>query len=214
MSYRLAAVLLVFLAGCPAGESLFTGRWPAGVVTRGQVQTVPLEVVYPNPALFAAVDRKHLWEQLADVVNDYFRIEREQRPRAAGNVLTEGRIDTFPLVAATVLEPWRGDSASGHERIESTLQSIRRRALVRVAPEGRGYRVEVVVEKELEDLHQPQHAAAAAAVLRHDSAAERDDADDREKKQTLGWIPLGRDTALEQRILAELHRRMAGTPAP
>jgi hypothetical protein len=37
-----------------------------------------------------------------DAVDDYFRIEREERVRLIGGVLTEGRIDTFPITGSTV----------------------------------------------------------------------------------------------------------------
>ena len=46
-----------------------------------------------------------------------------------GSTLTEGRIDTFPKPGATLLEPWDHDSADSYERLESTLQSIRRYAV-------------------------------------------------------------------------------------
>jgi len=79
------------------------------------------------------LDREFLWNQTADAVDDYFRIEREDRVRLIAGVLTEGRIDTFPTIGSTVFEPWRTDSTMGYEKLHATLQSIRRRATVRVA---------------------------------------------------------------------------------
>ena len=66
--------------------------------------------------------------QAVDAVDDYFRIEREERVRLIGGVLTEGRIDTFPIIGSTIFEPWRKDSTPGYEKVHATLQSIRRRA--------------------------------------------------------------------------------------
>src|SRR5262245_5310738 len=48
-----------------------------------------------NPLFIPPVDREFLWNQTVDAVDDYFRIEREDRVRLIGGVLTEGRIDTF-----------------------------------------------------------------------------------------------------------------------
>ena len=73
-------------------------------------------------------DHQSLWETVSDVIDDYFKIEREEPVRLIGDTLTEGRLETFPEPSPTILEPWRLDTASREQRIENTLQSIRRRA--------------------------------------------------------------------------------------
>ena len=159
-----------------------------------------------NPALIPTHDREFLWNQIVDTVDDYFVIEREDRVRQIGNTLTEGRINTFPQVGATSLEPWRRDSTKGFERRLATLQTIRRFAIVRVWPAEGGYRVEVAVFKELEDLDSPEFAPVGGDVFRHDGTLVR--AEDREEGPvTLGWIPQGRDPGLEQQILLEIQAR-------
>ena len=149
---------------------------------------------------------------MADVVDDYFKIEREEPVRLIGDVLTAGRIDTFPTVGATIFEPWRGDSVGRQERVESTLQSIRRRAEVRVTPVTGGYEVDVVVLKELEDLLWPEHATAGAATFRYDDTLTRVVNLELGQDTNLGWIPQGRDTALEQQILSDLQARCRRLP--
>src|SRR5262249_8070042 len=62
-----------------------------------------------NPLFIPPVDRELFWNQTVDAVDDYFRIEREDRLRLIGGVLTEGRIDTFPTIGSTLFEPWRVD---------------------------------------------------------------------------------------------------------
>lgn len=169
-------------------------------------------VVYepnPNPMRVPPVDRDALWDLVVDVVDDDFQIDREVRVRLEGEVLTEGRIDTFPLVGSTVFEPWHGDSADAYEKIESTFQTIRRQCLVRVVPTGDGYLIDVTVFKELEDLRQPEHASAGAALFRRDTPKQGVTGPVGERATTLGWIPLGRDTALEQRILSKISTRLA-----
>jgi hypothetical protein len=161
-----------------------------------------------NPLFIPPVDREFLWNQTADAVDDYFRIEREDRVRLIGGVLTEGRIDTFPSIGSTVFEPWRRDSTPGYEKLHATLQSIRRRATVRVIPVEGGYLLDVVVQKELEDVDKPEHATAGGSTLRHDGTIVRQEGAPGRYSITLGWIPIGRDLTLEQRILADVSARL------
>lgn len=165
-------------------------------------------VAYDNPALVPTVDYDLVWETIVDVIDDDFRIDREVPVRRCGDVLTEGRLDTFPLVGATILEPWLGDAANLEERIEGTLQSIRRQAVVRVIPAQGGQWIEVVVLKELEDTARPLQAGAGAATFRYDNTLNRVVDPITEIEVHRGWIPLGRDRALEQQILAEIHARL------
>ena len=67
--------------------------------------------------------------------------------QVVGGLLTEGRIETLPLPGNTVLEPWRWDSASNYDLALATLQSIRRRASIRVVPTAKGLSVDVVVQR-------------------------------------------------------------------
>jgi hypothetical protein len=186
-------IALVGFAGC----AMFHRR--GDVAGAGGIQ---------NPMFIPAVDRELLWNQTVDAVDDYFRIEREDRVRQIGGVLTAGRIDTFPTTGSTIFEPWRGDSTPGYEKIHATLQSIRRRATVRVIPVEGGYLLDVVVQKELEDLDKPEHATAGGATLRHDGTIVRQQGPPGRYSVTLGWIPIGRDVTLEQRILDDVAARL------
>jgi hypothetical protein len=161
-----------------------------------------------NPMFIPAVDRELLWNQTVDAVDDYFRIEREDRVRQIGGVLTEGRIDTFPTIGSTMLEPWRTDSTLGYEKLHATFQSIRRRATVRVIPTEGGYLLDVTVQKELEDLDKPENATAGGSTLRHDGTLVRQEGPPGRYTVTLGWIPIGRDIRLEQRLLADISGRL------
>jgi hypothetical protein len=168
----------------------------------------------PNPMRVPPVDRDVLWDTVVDVVDDDFTIDREVRVRLEGDVLTEGRIDTFPDVGSTLLEPWRGDSADFYEKIESTFQSIRRQALVRVVPTGDGYLIDITAFKELEDVRRPERATAGAALFRNDTPKQGERDPVGERVTSVGWIPLGRDTALEQRMLSKISTRLALGCAP
>jgi hypothetical protein len=166
-----------------------------------------------NPFFTPIADREFLWSQIVDTIDDYFKIQREQRVRAVGGELIPGRIDTFPTVGATLFEPWRRDSTPGFERLHSTLQTVRRRAQVAVTPTEGGYFVEVAVFKELEDLERPEHATVAASASPHDGSLVPTEPAAVGTAATLGWIPMGRDLSLEQQILREVRGRLAdGAP--
>lgn len=212
-------LLLVVVAGC-AGEVRFPYQ-PAAPVS------------YDNPMLLRIPNHELVWDGVVDVVSDYFRIEREDPVRVLGGTYIDGRLDTFPKPGATLLEPWDHDSANSYERLESTLQSIRRYAVVKVihAENGAGFWVEVAVYKELENVVRPEHATAGSAIFRNDispgsappvtsppgSASPYGTAKaGQPASANQAWIPQGRDTAAEQRILGQILDRFTpeGKPLP
>jgi hypothetical protein len=180
----------------------------AGCAAPSWFRSAPVQPA-ENPLFVAATDREFLWNTLVDTVDDYFKVQREERVRLVGGVLTEGRIDTFYAPGSTYLEPWRHDSTPGYEKHHATLQSIRRRATLRVMPAPGGYLVEAIVDKELEDLDRPEQATAGQSTLRHDGTIVRIQGQVQGSPIQLGWIPLGRDASLEQRILLELRSKFA-----
>ena len=156
------------------------------------------------------VDSDFVWSQVMDTVDNHFRVQSEQRVQMIGDVPIEGRIDTFPTDASTMLEPWRKDSSHGYEKLHATLQSIRRLATVRVTPAGGGYLIDVAVYKELEDVDRPEHATVGSVYAGRDGVARRPDGGPEDGPLTLGWIRIGRDMTLEQRMLREIHERLTG----
>jgi len=162
-----------------------------------------------NPIFVPVSDHEFVWNQVVDTIDDYFQIEREERVRIVGGVITEGRIETVPRSGATFFEPWRQDSTKGYEKLHATLQSIRRRASVRVMPVASGYSIEVSVFKELEDVDRPEHSTVGQSTVRHDGSLVRGEDSQKDSPVTLGWIALGRDPTLEQEILANIQSRLA-----
>ena len=164
MRSRLAAILsLVVILGC---------------FSEAHLSNQPVPISYDNPTLLRIPNHELVWEGVRDVVSQYFRIDREEQVRLLGSALTVGRIDTFPKSGATLLEPWDHDSADYYQRLESTLQSIRRYAVVTVHPVengGAGFWVDVAVYKELENLRTPEHATAGSATFRNDISPNRSD---------------------------------------
>lgn len=209
MNHTVQRRLLLTLAFAWAGGAIFLSGCTSmlGGVDQSAMYGAPAGAI-ENPLFLPPLDQEFVWNQLVDAVDDHFRIEREERVRLIGGILTEGRIDTFPTPGGTLLEPWRGDSASAYERLHATLQSIRRRATVRLIPTEGGSLVDVVVQKELEDLDKPEHATAGNGTLRHDGTLVRGEGPPGRFSATLGWIPIGRDVALEQKILNDIRCRL------
>ncbi|MCC6491592.1 MAG: hypothetical protein IT424_01065 [Pirellulales bacterium] len=180
---------------------------PLGVPPAGGEAPVASQLHVP------VANRDWTWEQIVDAFDDYFRIQRERQVQLVGDILTEGRLDSYPLIGATVLEPHRLDSVGRYNRWESTFQTIRRRGTVRVIPDATGYLVDVTVEKDLEDLPQPENATAGAAVFRNDSSLPSNPANQGSRTRLSGsWIFIGRDPALEQEILANIQSRLGAQP--
>lgn len=192
-----------------------------------------------NPIRVPVGDRDVAWEEIISVVQDYFKVQHEERVRLVGDILTEGRIDTFPLIGQTLLEPWRGDSVTFRDKLEATLQTIRRRANLRVIPaDQNSFLIELTVVKELEDLRRPQTSYGTATFETENLALDRiseplPGIPDRPAFATASqaatpapgkldppgplptsWIPQGRDVHLEQEMLAKIQARLIPYGAP
>ena len=68
---------------------------------------------------------------LVDIIDDAYRIDREDRVHLVDNELTVGQIKTHFEPSAGWLEPWRRDTVTFADRLEATLQSMRRQAWYR-----------------------------------------------------------------------------------
>lgn len=167
----------------------------------------------PNPLLIPVNNQELAWDQLADVVTEYFPIKREQPVHNEGGVMTAGYIETPFQTGATILEPQRNDSVGSFNRWESTLQSIRRKAVINVEPSPGGYAVRLNVVKQLEDLPAPEGSLSGPAVLRSDTAlpTSRRAVLDQSRLSPV-WIDLGRDEPLEQEMLKRIQERLVGPP--
>ncbi len=161
-----------------------------------------------NPLFVPVTDREFLWSQLVDEVDNYFDIIREERVQVVNGVLTEGYLETKPKIGSTILEPWRSDSQRGYPTWLATFQTIRRTAKTRVIPTQGGYLVDLLVNKEIEDLDKPQHATAAGTLPKLDSTLNGQQGRPGRFSTTKGWIGGGRDSDLEARILSNLRDRV------
>lgn len=216
---RLVLILMLAAAGgCHSlhGDPLATSPQSQGptFLAPGGLATQPSQLAGSDPNISRSVvipvsNEDLAWEVIVDVVDDYFQIDQENRVQQVGNVMTEGRIETFPQVGATLIEPNHFDSVGRWNLVESTFQSIRRRAEIRVIPQQGGWQVEAIVYKELEDLPRPENATAGAATYRFDSSLHsRLDEQVSRTKLSKFWVPMGRDCEIETEMLQEIQWRI------
>ena len=156
----------------------------------------------PNPLVVPSIDFETIWNTTIAVLDEYFDIATENRQQR--------RIVTQPKVGGTVLEPWNQDSGDFYERVESTLQTIRRYAIVTIEPDptGMGQAVRVEVLKELEDMVRPERAPAGRAIFSNEFPVNRSREVVGPVDLPQGWIPRGRDLIVEQSILRRLQRKL------
>lgn len=148
--------------------------------------------------------RDSLWERAVVVLNrNHFQVARESK--------LEGIIETEYRGGSGLLEPWHPDSAGLSNKIESTLQSIRRKVIINMQSSGSGVMtVNVRVDKELEDLPGLAANSEGGATFSETEPLQRD------LSQVVGqtgpsrWISIGRDPMLERKLLSEIQ----GSPIP
>ncbi len=184
-----AVVLLILFPGC----STIPGK--------KQVQLVN------NPLQLTASNEDAAWERTIDVLHEFlFEIERENRQART--------IETKYKVGSGILEPWHKESVGWSNRLESTLQSLRRKVIVTLSQASPGaqnaYVVQVVALKEMEDLDAIAANSPGGATFQESTPLSRDLNQTLGQSRPSGWIPQGRDFALEQAILRRLQKKSPG----
>lgn len=157
-----------------------------------------------NPFLVQAVNHEILWERTIDVLHRYhFSVAREDR--------VAGVIETAPRVGSSLFEPWHRDSVGFENRLESTLQSIRRRVLVTLLPADTAgnYFVSVQAVKEREDVTGASVKSAGGSTFLESQPLAVDLDPILGLTAPPGYVALGRDAALEQSLLRSLQAAYA-----
>ena len=128
---------------------------------------------------------------------NHFMIARESK--------LEGIIETEYRAGSNLLELWHPDSIGHDSRTESTVQSIRRKVTISFQQRDSDQIMLVVnVLKEIEDVPGPTATYAGGATFSESSLFDRD------LDQVVGqagpsrWLPRGRDTRLESRIVSQI----------
>jgi hypothetical protein len=170
-----------------------------GPLQNNPVLVTPNRNAFENPVFLPQGPASYniVFGKVLDTVSDYFEIAYANRQ--------EGRIESFPRIAPGLAEPWKPGSPDLYQRTLATFQTIRLRAVVLLsaAADG-GYFVDVKIYKELEDIDKPIRATAGAASFRTLNTVERQfEVIDATAFDPV-WIPVGRDTKLEQLMLERI----------
>ena len=189
---RVAGILAMTSAGCASVAPLDNP-----IVVR----TVPANVENPllvSPGEPDANGYAEVYERVIDVLDDYFDIKPTSR--------YAGHIETFPHIAPGFEQPWKAGNPDHRERLIATFQTMRKYAIVDIwAGERGGYKISLEVRRELLDIERPSRATAGGAVFREAPTVDRrNEVIQTEVASNLGWIPVGRDCALEQQLLARI----------
>jgi hypothetical protein len=178
----IAVTLAVFCAGCVSSPPI------AAIGGASAVQVSDSQ-------------RDSLWERAVMVLNrNHFQVARESK--------LEGIIETEYRGGSGVLEPWHPDSVGFSNRLESSLQSIRRRVLINMASTGPGLMtVSIRADKELEDVPGLAANYEGGATFSENQPLQRD------LDQVVGqagpsrWLSIGRDPLLEHKLMSEIMGR-------
>lgn len=181
----LAVLLLVLVSGCS-----MTSGWSGGRQAS-------------NPIFVPTSSHEAVWERTVDVLHDYpFQIAHENK--------LDGVIETKYKVGSNLLEPWHKETIGFENRLESGLQSIRRRVFINITPVDGGYLLGVEAHKELEDLVGVAAGSAGGATFHESSPLQRELNLVVGQSTPSGWIPQGRDLVLEQDVLNRLSQCFNG----
>lgn len=139
-----------------------------------------------------------MWERTISTLNRFhFRVARESK--------LEGVIETDYRAGSNLFEPWHHDSVGYASRLESTLQSIRRRVVVMFENTAPGIvTINVRVDKEIEDVPGLAANYEGGATFPESQPLQRD------LDQVVGqsgpsrWLPKGTDPLLEAEILRHI----------
>lgn len=152
----------------------------------------------PSGMQIPSQNRDVVWERSVAVLNKlHFMVARESKQ--------EGVIETYYRAGSNLFEPWNHDSFGYANRLESTLQSIRRKVTVTFENTSPGMLVVVVrVDKEIEDVPGLAANYEGGATFSESQLLERD------LDQVVGqsgpsrWLPRGNDPALEAEIMRQI----------
>jgi hypothetical protein len=193
MGRSITAVVIVL------GAALASGCASGGPLLENPLLVGPEPPALHNPVYLPQGPEAYgkLFQMVLEVVDDYFDIQYSNR--------YDGRIVTLPRIAPGIGQPWKAGSHDLHERVLATFQTIRQHAeiVIEPAPLG-GYNVYVTVYKDVEDVDKPANAQSGVAAFRSDPSIQRQEEVVVAGVTSTHWVPLGRDTHLEQHILTRI----------
>jgi hypothetical protein len=160
-----------------------------------------VRMVQAQPVCIEAVSQDKLMQACEKMlVAMQFQIEKYDEER--------GVIRTRPLRGKQFFEFWRSDNANGFDSAESNLQSLQRTAELTFEMQSSRVCVACVVDTQRLSLpEEPIQSYYYAAGIYTGSGTSRQRLEVKgDRREEMRWVDLGRDEALEQKMLTKIQR--------
>ncbi|MCB9854974.1 MAG: hypothetical protein H6818_04745 [Phycisphaerales bacterium] len=136
-----------------------------------------------------------IWDRTLSVLKEHGFVPDSQ-DRA------NGRITTLPTTSKQWHEPWRKDVDDKYDVMMASLHTIRRSAIVQFLRESNRWRVDVTVR--IEQLSEPEPQMTTASSVLHGFTGSLPDSQGRRTGSMRRWRDMGRDGAMESRLIREI----------
>jgi hypothetical protein len=161
----------------------------------------PIRPEGPTAVAVTNEDVEPIWDAALSVLRKHeFQPERQDRAM--------GVIETLPTTSKQWFEFWRRDVAEKYDVAEASLQTIQRKATIRIIRGAGGPTLEVQVDVYRLEESESQVTSASSAI--HAFSGALPNAEGRLTRDPLtrrNWVHLGRDTAMETRLLGSILSR-------
>ncbi len=164
------------------------------------------QVAAPGPLSVAGANKTRVMSVAEDVLTQmHFTVEKAD--------IEKGYIRTRSLRGGQLFEVWRKDNASASQLAEANFHSIQRTVELNITESDAGVQVKCDVGVRRLSLPENDHAtrSRAARMFTASSTGMQRLTVNEEQAQRMEWIELGRDPALETRILQLIQRRITGS---
>lgn len=136
-----------------------------------------------------------LWDHTLAVLREHeFTPDRQDR--------ANGRITTRPETSKQWYEPWRSDVVDKYDILLASLHTIQRSVTVQFLHEPDGWKADVTVR--IYQLSEPEPQLTTASSVLHGYSGALPDREGRRLGSHREWRDIGRDGALESRLLGEI----------
>ena len=162
----------------------------------------PTEPAVQRVHLVEEADMDRLWEAALHVLRDHrFPLDRVDR--------RSGSITTLPVTSQAFFEFWRHDVDTAYDLMEATLRTVRRSARVQVDRWEDAAEAELTVTVRQETFATPerQYNSSASSLRIFGDSLPGVRGERRLTREDDYWIDVGRDGAMERRLLEHIIRR-------
>ncbi len=152
--------------------------------------------------LIPGEDMDLAWDETLEVLREHYFIPDRQDRR-------EGLIISDPDLSKQWFEFWRDDAIGCYDIAESSLQSIRRTAIVTFVPMGKEIqiRLEINVQRKNQPQRQITTASGSFQVFR-DQIPLVATGQPMSRGDVVSWVDIGKDIRLSNYLLSRIERRL------